>query len=456
MTKKKEPFNPIIPKAIGLYVCGLTAYDDCHIGHGRLFIWFDTLVRYLRTLDYQVTYVRNITDIDDKIIKRAEELKVDYKTLTAQIISSMHADEKLLNIIPPNFEPRVTDHIAEIIAMIQLLIDKNFAYLASNGDVYYSVEKFKTYGELAEQDLGSLLLGARVEANEDKKNPLDFVLWKAAKPLEPSWPSSWGNGRPGWHIECSAMAKKYLGKNFDLHGGGSDLQFPHHQNELAQSEAANDSRFANYWMHIGFVQYNQEKMSKSLGNFFTLKEVLKKYPPEVLRYLIVSSHYRSPINFSEGNLANALAALKRFYTTLRDLPPASENKPNLDDAHDQFYQSFHLAMQDDLNTPKAIAVLFDLVREINQLRDHHQLVEVQQYSLLLKKLAGSLGLLQEDPVVFLQSGIDTNVIEEFIRARNRARQEKNWQESDKIREELEDMGVILEDAPSGTRWVKKS
>lgn len=450
LTKQKELLKPIKPKTLGIYVCGLTVYADCHIGHGRLFIWFDVLVRYLRSRGYKVTYVRNITDIDDKIIKRAEELNIDYKKLTEQIIASMHADEKLLKLIPPDFAPRVTSHISEIIDMIQTLITKNFAYLTKAGDVYYSVEKFKSYGELAKQNLSDLLLGARVEPSEYKKNPLDFALWKAAKPKEPFWSSPWGNGRPGWHIECSAMAKKYLGKNFDIHGGGSDLQFPHHQNELAQSEAANDSPFANYWMHIGFVQSNQEKMSKSLGNFFTLKEVLKKYHPEILRYFIIMSHYRSPINFSDENLDYAYGALQRFYITLRDLPP--ENVTDFDQS-DTFYKNFHLAMADDFNTPKALSILFDLTHEINQLRDSQQLTKAKKQSALLKHLGESLGILQEVPTTFLKSNVDAKIIESLVTARNKARQDKNWSEADRIRRELAAMGIALEDTSMGTTWL---
>lgn len=450
LTKQKELLKPIAHQKIGLYVCGLTVYDDCHIGHGRLFIWFDTLVRYLRDIGYQVTYVRNITDIDDKIIKRSQELNIDYRDLTQKVISSMHADENSLNIIPPDFEPRVTDHIVDIVEMIQTLVAKGFAYAAQNGDVYYSVTKFKAYGKLAHQDMNGLLAGARVEANEDKQNPLDFVLWKAAKPQEPSWPSPWGAGRPGWHIECSAMAKKYLGKNFDIHGGGSDLQFPHHQNELAQSEAANDSPFANCWMHIGFVQFNQEKMSKSLGNFFTLKEVLQKYPAEVLRYFVITSHYRSPVNFSQENLDNAKAALQRFYTTIRDA--ATERQIDIDH-NNKFYTDFHAAMADDFNTPKAIAILFDLTREIHQLRNNQQLQKVQQQCALLKHLGKSLGLLQEDPELFLKSGVDAQKVEMLIAARNEARKNKLWSEADKIRDELINMGIVIEDTANGTIWI---
>lgn len=441
--------KPIKPSHIGLYVCGLTVYDDCHIGHGRLFIWFDVLVRYLRSIGYKVTYVRNITDIDDKIIKRAKELGIDYKELTSKIITSMHNDAKLLNLISPDFEPCVTQHIPEIIEMIKVLVDKKYAYVTASGDVYYQVDKFKKYGELAHQDIESLRSGARIEANEDKHNPLDFALWKAAKPEEPFWPSPWGNGRPGWHIECSAMAKKYLGSHFDIHGGGSDLQFPHHQNELAQSEAANENPMANYWMHIGFVQNEQEKMSKSLGNFFILKEILKKTPPEVLRYFVLTSHYRSPINFSEETLNNAEAALRRFYITLRDIPPkdiqiASNNK---------FYKKFHAAMADDFNTPEALAALFDLTREINQLRDTKQLGKAQELSALLKQLGTTLGLLQEKPEKFLKAGVDQDLIEKLIASRNTARKNKNWELADKIRDELGSMGISLEDTSQGTTWT---
>lgn len=449
-SRKKEPFKPILAPKVGLYVCGLTVYDDCHIGHGRLFIWFDVVVRYLRSTGYQVTYVRNITDIDDKIIKRAQELNIDCNTLTANVIASMHADEKSLDIIPPDFEPRVTDNIPQIIDLIQKLIDKGFAYITAIGDVYYEVAKFKSYGKLAHQDLNSLRSGIRVETNENKRDPLDFALWKATKPNEPFWPSPWGNGRPGWHIECSAMAKKYLGETFDIHGGGNDLQFPHHQNELAQSEAANGCCFVNYWMHMGFIQVDQEKMSKSLGNFFTLKEVLKKYRPEILRYFVVASHYRSPINFSEENLENAHAALKRFYITLRDLPLTDIK--NLD-PENHFNKRFHAAMNDDFNTPEALAVLFDLVREINRLRISDQLTEAAQHGALLKHLSYTLGILQDNPENFLKAGIDTSAIETLIATRNDARKNKNWSEADRVRNELTAMGITLEDTPTGTNWT---
>jgi cysteinyl-tRNA synthetase len=452
-SRQKELFKPIAAPKIGLYVCGLTVYDDCHIGHGRLFIWFDVVVRYLRSIGYQVTYVRNITDIDDKIIKRAQELNVAYTTLTANVIASMHADEKSLSIMPPDFEPHVTDNIPQIIDLIQTLVDKDFAYATATGDVYYEVAKFKSYGKLAHQDLNSLRSGVRVEANESKRDPLDFALWKAAKPNEPFWPSPWGNGRPGWHIECSAMAKKYLGENFDVHGGGNDLQFPHHQNELAQSEAANGCCFVNYWMHMGFVQVDQEKMSKSLGNFFTLKEVLKKYHPEILRYFVVASHYRSPINFSEENLENASAALRRLYITLRDLPPTNIKKLG---AENQFNQRFHAAMNDDFNTPEALAVLFDLAREANRLRNAQELTAAAQHGALLKHFGLVLGILQDDPETFLKAGIDTRAIEALITARNTARKNKNWAEADRVRSELTAMGITLEDTANGTTWMRQS
>lgn len=453
-SKHKELVKPIDPPKIGLYVCGLTVYDDCHIGHGRLFVWFDVVVRYLRAIGYLVTYVRNITDLDDKIIKRAQELNIDYRVLTENIINSMHADEKSLGIIPPDFEPKVTDNILQIIDLIQTLINKGFAYITKTGDIYYEVAKFKSYGELAHQDLNSLRSGARVETNENKRDPLDFVLWKAAKPNEPFWQSPWGNGRPGWHIECSAMAKKYLGTHFDIHGGGNDLQFPHHQNELAQSEAANGCKFVNYWMHMGFVQVDQEKMSKSLGNFFTLKEVIKKYHPEIIRYFIIASHYRSPINFSEENLENAYAALQRFYMALRDLPNLPISNIKDVELNNEFQVNFHAAMNDDFNTPEALAVLFELAREINRLRMTNHLETASQYAGLLKYLGGILGILQNDPEAFLKAGFDSAVIEALIVARNTARKNKDWAEADRVRNQLTNMGITLEDTINGTIWIR--
>lgn len=451
-SRQKELFQPINAPKVGLYVCGLTVYDDCHLGHGRLFIWFDVVVRYLRHLGFEVTYVRNITDIDDKIIKRANELIIDYQELTKNTIAAMHSDEERLNIIPPDFEPQVTANITPIIAFIQTLITKGFAYVANNGDVYYQVAKFADYGKFANQDLASLRSGARIEASELKNDPLDFVLWKAAKPNEPYWQSPWGNGRPGWHIECSAMAKTYLGDTFDLHGGGNDLQFPHHQNEVAQSEAANGCKLANYWMHMGFIQVDQEKMSKSLGNFFTLKEILERYHPEILRYLVVASHYRSPINFCQASLEQASGALRRFYLALRDLPSVELVLPAPTELTADFSQRFHVAMDDDFNTPEALAVLFDLTREINRLRDAGQVLVAHQYAHLLKKLGYILGILQDEPQHFLQAGIDETKITTLIAARNQARQDKNWAQADAIRVELTAMGVAIEDTPDGTKF----
>jgi len=453
-SRQKELFKPINAPKVGLYVCGLTVYDDCHLGHGRLFIWFDVVVRYLRHLGFEVTYVRNITDIDDKIIRRANELVIDYKELTKNTIESMHADERILNVIPPDFEPRATDNIPQIIALIQSLVDKGFAYLAKNGDVYYQVAKFTDYGKFSNQDLTSLRSGVRIEANDLKNDPLDFVLWKTAKPNEPYWESPWGRGRPGWHIECSAMAKTCLGDTFDIHGGGNDLQFPHHQNELAQSEAANGCKFANYWMHMGFIQVDQEKMSKSLGNFFTLKEILGKYHPEILRYLVVASHYRSPINFCQQSLDQACASLKRFYITLRDLPKLEQDL-DLDTSinpKNAFNQRFHEAMDDDFNTPEALAVLFDLNREINKLRDSGEVLAAHQYANLLKKLGNILGIIQDEPQKFLQAGIDEDKINELIAARNQARQDKDWAQADLIRAQLSAMGITIEDTPDGTKF----
>lgn len=455
-SRQKELFKPINSPKVGLYVCGLTVYDDCHLGHGRLFIWFDVIVRYLRHLGYEVTYVRNITDIDDKIIKRANELIVDYKELTKNTIDSMHADEKKLNVIPPDFEPCVTDNMPQIIALIKALVDKGFAYPAKNGDVYYQVAKFTDYGKFSSQDLTSLRSCVRIEASDLKNDPLDFVLWKAVKPNEPYWESPWGNGRPGWHIECSAMAKTYLGDTFDIHGGGNDLQFPHHQNELAQSEAANGCKFVNYWMHMGFIQVDQEKMSKSLGNFFTLKEVLKQYHPEILRYLVVASHYRSPINFCQQSLDQAYVALKRFYIALRDLPKLEHNySPGIVvplGTENEFNKRFHEAMDDDFNTPEALAVLFDLTREINKLRDSGQILVAHQHVDLLKNLGNILGIIQDEPQKFLQAGIDEDKINTLIATRNQARQSKDWAQADLIRSQLSVMGITIEDTSCGTKF----
>lgn len=450
LTKQKKEFKPIVPGEVRMYVCGMTVYDLCHIGHGRIFVVFDMVSRYLRYRNYKVTYVRNITDIDDKIIKRANDNDETIDDVTSRNIKAMFEDEATLGVLKPDIVPRATEHVDDIIQMIETLIEKKYAYVAEDGDVYFSVETFPTYGQLAHQDLETLQAGHRVDVLESKKNPLDFALWKIAKPGEPSWESPWGAGRPGWHIECSAMTAKTLSETIDIHGGGMDLQFPHHQNEIAQSEAAHGCQFVNTWMHVGFVQINQEKMSKSLGNFFTIREVIKVYNPEVIRYFMLASHYRSPINYSTENLDSAQHALTRMYSCLRDLPEAKEPE-NLDHFEDRFVA----AMDDDFNTPEALAVLFDLVREINHLKDENNLEKAAQYAAMLKRLAGVCGLLNQDPMVFLHRGVSEEeraTIEALIRDRNVARSNKEWMLADQIRDQLSDMGVVLEDSGAETKW----
>ncbi len=449
LTKTKEPLKPLIANQVRMYVCGMTVYDFCHIGHARVMVAFDVVSRWLRQRGYELTYVRNITDIDDKIIRRAQDNGETFEALTGRMIAAMHEDEARLNVLRPDIEPRATDHIAGMHSMIQTLIDKGFAYAPGNGDVYYRVGKFVGYGKLSRRKIEDLKIGARIEVDEAKEDPLDFVLWKAAKPGEPSWGSPWGAGRPGWHIECSVMSTCCLGETFDIHGGGPDLVFPHHENEIAQSEAATGKLYANAWMHAGAVRVDGEKMSKSLGNFFTIREVLEKYQPEVVRYLLVSSHYRSPINYSEDSLKEAKGALERFYTALRALPEASAQ------GGDTFVARFGEAMDDDFNSPEACAVLFEMVREINRLRD----TDMQAASGLaaqLKALASVLGILQMDPDTFLQAGaegkVDATQVEALIAARLQARSDKNWAESDRIRDQLTAMGVVLEDGKGGTTW----
>jgi cysteinyl-tRNA synthetase len=448
LTKKKEPFYPIEPGKVRMYVCGLTAYDYTHIGHGRTWSAFDVVVRYLRYSGYDVTYIRNFTDIDDKIIQRANENGEPYHELTARFIQAMHEDMAALGVLPPDEEPLATEYIQQMLDMIKILLEKNHAYIGSNGDVYYRVNSFAEYGKLAHKTLSDLQAGARVSIVEDKENPLDFVLWKQAKPGEPHWESPWGKGRPGWHIECSAMTKHCLGDHFDIHGGGGDLKFPHHENEIAQSEAANESKFANYWIHTGMVNVNQEKMSKSLGNFFTIREVLAEYRPEVIRYFLISSHYRSPVNYSQESLELATSALNRFYTSLRGMPEVAAPADSV------YEQRFKEAMDDDFNTPIALAVLFDLVHDINRDRDQdeHYAIEL---AAILRKLAGVLGLLQDDPESFLRGGDNDSQrqqIEDLIEARTAARESKNWAEADRIRKELSALGVIIEDSAQGTSW----
>ncbi|MBN1684939.1 MAG: cysteine--tRNA ligase [Gammaproteobacteria bacterium] len=450
-TKRKEIFKPIVPGKVNMYVCGITVYDFCHIGHARTMTSFDVIVRYLRYLNYEVKYVRNITDIDDKIIKRANERGEDYQVLTDRFIQAMHEDFDRLNLLHPDEEPKATAFIDRIIQMIQTLLNKGYAYVGENGDVYYDVDKFKPYGQLAHRKLKDLQAGARVEVSEHKKNPLDFVLWKLAKPEEPKWPSPWGAGRPGWHIECSAMSTHCLANHIDIHGGGMDLLFPHHENEIAQSEAATNERFVNYWVHVAYLQIDHQKMSKSLGNFFTIREVLDKYDPEVVRYFLLSAHYRSPLSYSEDNLEKAKQGLTRLYKALvqnnrgdMPMPSSSPLAP--------YQQHFMAAMDDDFNTPKALAVLFDLAREINKNQDP-KLIQT------LRTLGAVLGILQRDPQEFLNaqeiktlSPDQIKEIEAFIEQRNQARREKNWAKADKIRNQLKQMGVELEDKEEKTEW----
>jgi cysteinyl-tRNA synthetase len=441
-----------------MYVCGMTVYDYCHIGHARVLVVFDVINRYLRQIygDEHVTYVRNITDIDDKIIQRANESGEDFNALTGRFIQAMHEDADALGVARPDQEPRATLFMDEILAMIETLIAKGFAYAADNGDVYYKVASFPGYGRLSGKDPADLRAGARVEVDQHKRDPLDFVLWKAVKPGEPSWDSPWGPGRPGWHIECSAMSTHCLGNHFDIHGGGADLQFPHHDNEIAQSEGATGEPFVNVWMHNGFVRINDEKMSKSLGNFFTLREILTRFRPEEIRYFILASHYRSPLNYDESNLEQARSALTRLYTALRGLPaaePAAE--PGGSDAH---RQRFTDAMDDDFNTPEALAVLFDLAREINRLRDS-DLSRAAALGAELRSLGAVLGLVQDQADDFLRGGADSQPegpsdaeIENLIQRRVQARQDKDFAEADRIRDQLQQAGILLEDGAGGTRW----
>jgi len=453
LSAQKEVFTPIEANSVKMYVCGMTVYDYCHIGHARVLVSFDVITRYLRHLDYDVTYIRNITDVDDKIFARAAENGESYEALTGRFIAAMHEDEEALLVYSPDEEPRATAHIKEIVEMIQTLINKNMAYAAENGDVYYSIEKFSDYGKLSKRNTEDLLAGARVDIEKHKQNPLDFVLWKAAKEGEASWASPWGDGRPGWHIECSAMSTCCLGNTFDIHGGGPDLKFPHHENEIAQSEGATGEKYVNYWMHAGAVRVNKEKMSKSLGNFFTIREVLEKYPAEVVRYFLVSSQYRSQIDYSEDSLLEAQAGLERFYQALRGLDLAYSGAAKLEQV---YVDRFHAAMDDDFNTPEAIAVLFDLVKELNVCRKASS-DRVIMLATTLKTLGDVLGLLQADPEQFFKQGADSDGlseadIESMIVARAEARKVKDFAESDRIRDELLEKGITLDDGREGTAW----
>ncbi len=451
LSRKKEPFQPIEAGKVRMYVCGMTVYDLCHIGHARVMVVFDMIARHLRNTGFDVDYVRNITDIDDKIIKRAAENSESINALTERYIEAMNEDAAALGVLPPDSEPKATEHMPQIIAMIEALLERKHAYVGSNNDVYFDVKSFTKYGALSGKHLDELRAGERVEVQVEKQDPLDFVLWKAAKPDEPSWPSPWGDGRPGWHIECSAMSTHCLGNHFDIHGGGQDLQFPHHENEIAQSECSTGETFVNTWIHNGFVRVDEEKMSKSLGNFFTVREVLKEYRPEVVRFFILSSHYRSPLNYSQENLEEARAALSRLYTSLRDLPDfdtaaVAESK----------LSEFNEYMNDDFNTPKSIALLHELAHELNKQTDKSS-ADAASMAKTLKHLGGVLGLLQDEANEFLQSGTDADAvsndeIESLIQQRTEAKSAKDYARADQIREQLTAMNISLEDTAEGTIW----
>ncbi len=449
LTKCKQNFVPLTPGKVKIYVCGMTVYDYCHLGHARVMVVFDMVVRWFKVSGFDVTYVRNITDIDDKIIKRAQENHEPIEILTARFIQAMSEDVAALGVMHPSHEPRATRYVANMIIMIQVLIDKGIAYTASNGDVYYAVSRFPDYGKLSGKVSSELYAGERVTVDPYKKDPLDFVLWKAAKPDEPFWASPWGKGRPGWHIECSAMSEHYLGEHFDIHGGGQDLQFPHHENEIAQSEAVHDLPYVNYWMHNGFVRVDNKKMSKSLDNFFTVRDVLARYQPEVVRFFILRAHYRSPLNYSDRHLEDARHALDRLYTALKGSEALATETLDWNDLR---AQRFMEAMNDDFNTPEAIAVLFDLANETNK-------TGVLQGAILLKVLGGLLGLLQQDPQQYLQNKVTigdptftAGRIEQMIQHRLAARKAGNYTEADRIRKELLDVDITLEDNPQGTTW----
>ncbi|MBD1583144.1 cysteine--tRNA ligase [Pseudoalteromonas sp. S16_S37] len=451
LTRQKAPFKPLVEGKVDMYVCGITIYDFCHVGHARTYVSFDVMNRYLRYLGYDVTYVRNITDVDDKIIKRAAENNEEINDLTVRMTKAMHEDFAALNILPADIEPTVTGHMDEIIAMIEKLIAKGHAYVAGSGDVLFDVSTFEQYGQLSQQDLEMLQAGARVEVAQDKDDPLDFVLWKKAKAGEPAWQSPWGEGRPGWHIECSAMSSKHLGEFFDIHGGGSDLQFPHHENEIAQSCCANNGKYVNTWIHTGMVQVNKEKMSKSLGNFFTVREVLKQYDRETVRYFLINGHYRSQLNYSQENLDQARSSLERIYTALRGVELVEVSLEG-----NEYAKRFETAMNDDFNTPEALPVIFELAKEVNLLKDKDA-KSAGELAYILVQLAGVLGIAQQEPERFLQGEQDNDEvakIEALIVKRNEARANKDWAAADEARDALNAMGVVLEDSAGKTTWRK--
>lgn len=458
LTRTKEPFEPLEPGKVRMYACGITVYDYLHIGHARMLLVYDLVSRYLRARGYETTYVRNITDIDDNIIRRANERGVSSKELAEQFIVAMHEDCLELGMKPPDHEPRATDHIEDIITMVQALEAKGYAYQGSNGDVFYRVNKFEDYGCLSGRRIEDLRAGERIAVEEAKEDPLDFVLWKMSKPGEPTWPSPWGEGRPGWHIECSAMSTALLGNSFDVHGGGMDLKFPHHENEIAQSCAATGEPFVKYWIHNGFVEVNSEKMSKSLDNFFTVRDVLKSYYPDEIRYLMISSHYRSPINYSDQELDNARAGLNRLYVSLRGLAPA------LAPAQEPYTARFFEAMDDDFNSREALSVMFDIAREINRLKDSGKRAAANGLGALMLKLGEVFGVLDQDPEQWLkrpprggqdgdgQAAMDDAAIDALIAERLAAKSAKDYARADGIREQLSAAGIVLEDGAGGTIW----
>jgi cysteinyl-tRNA synthetase len=452
LTRQKEEFKPLQAGKVGMYVCGMTVYDFCHMGHARVMVSFDVIVRYLRHIGYDVNYIRNITDIDDKIINRAAENGEDFNVLVDRMVVAMNEDFAKLNVLTPNSEPKATDHIQGILDMVQTLIEKDFAYVGTNGDVYYRVRKFEGYGKLSGKILEELESGARSEVEDAKEDPLDFVLWKSAKPGEPSWKSPWGEGRPGWHIECSAMSTCCLGNNFDIHGGGPDLKFPHHENEIAQSEAATGEQYANTWMHAGALRIDGEKMSKSLGNFFTIRDVLTEYDAEVIRFFLASVQYRSEINYSQEGLQDAQTKLDRLYNALKgcDLSIALDtNNPEVA----VFAADFKAAMDDDFNTPKAIAVMFELVTQINKAEGDAKNILAS----LLKTFADVLGCLQTNPEDYFKQGIEVDeaYIQEMIEKRVQAKKDKDYALADQIRVDLDGQGIELQESREGTTWVKK-
>jgi len=451
LTRKKEPFKPLVPGKVGMYVCGTTIYDWCHIGHGRTYVSFDIMVRYMRHSGLNVTYVRNITDVDDKIIHRANENNETCDQLVARYTAHMHQDFDDLNMLRPDIEPLVTTHIDEIIEIIQSLLDKKHAYVSTSGDVLFDVSTFDDYGKLSMQNLDMLQAGARVDVDNSKDDPLDFVLWKMSKPAEPKWSSPWGEGRPGWHIECSAMSAKHLGQHFDIHGGGADLQFPHHENEIAQSQCGNGCTYANTWIHTGMVQVDKEKMSKSLGNFFTIRDVLNQYDAETVRFFMISGHYRSQLNYSQDNLIQSRSALERIYTALRGVEINTHPV-----ADDQYMQRFEQAMDDDFNCPLVLPILFELAKEINRVKET-DMPGAGQLAATLLKIGAILGVAQHDPEEFLKMGLkidEVAEIEAWIVARKQARQDKDWAKADECRDKLNALNVVLEDNGLETSWRK--